>query len=264
MNRIGYITAILLAVLLCGSCINEEYAGPDPDLPTRTIIVYLGGDNNLSEETGRKIEALRQGWTYTGNKCLIYQDSRDGARLLRLRGGCRTTPTPYVETVREYGAENSASAETFARVLREVAAEYPADSYGLIFFSHASGWLPAGALQNPAPRSRSVGVDDGDAGRAEMDIAEFAAAIPGGMFDFIVFETCLTAGVEVAYELRGKSDYMLASLRGQETALIEVSLKQQLPPRQLALVYHESLPLSQAAQKFFDYFSSKSTKTTSF
>lgn len=211
MNRIGYITAILLAVLLCGSCINEEYAGPDPDLPTRTIIVYLGGDNNLSEETGRKIEALRQGWTYTGNKCLIYQDSRDGARLLRLRGGCRTTPTPYVETVREYGAENSASAETFARVLREVAAEYPADSYGLIFFSHASGWLPAGALQNPAPRSRSVGVDDGDAGRAEMDIAEFAAAIPGGMFDFIVFETCLTAGVEVAYELRGKSDYMLAS-----------------------------------------------------
>ncbi len=49
-------------------------------------------------------------------------------------------------------------------------------------------------------------------------------------------------------------DYMLASLRGQETSLIEVSLKQQLPPRQLALVYHESLPLSQAAQKFFDYF----------
>ena len=59
-------------------------------------------------------------------------------------------------------------------------------------------------------------------------------------------------------------DYMLASLRGQETSLIEVSLKQQLPPRHLALVYHESLPLSQAAQKFFDYFSSKSTKTTSF
>ena len=59
-------------------------------------------------------------------------------------------------------------------------------------------------------------------------------------------------------------DYMLASLRGQETSLIEVSLKQQLPPRQLALVYHESLPLSQAAQKFFDYFAAKSTKTTSF
>ena len=119
-----------------------------------------------------------------------------------------------MEIVREYGAENSASPATFARVLREVADEYPADSYGLIFFSHASGWLPAGTLQNPQKQrkhSRSIGVDDGGTGRAEMEIAEFAAAIPDGMFDFIVFETCLTAGVEVAYELRGKSDYMLAS-----------------------------------------------------
>ena len=214
MLEFRYILAVLLSALLFNSCINEEYEGPDPDLPVRTILVWLGGDNNLSDETERKIEALRQGWTYTGNKCLIYQDSRDGARLLRLRGGCRTTPTPYVEIVREYGAENSASPATFARVLREVADEYPADSYGLIFFSHASGWLPAGTLQNPQKQrkhSRSIGVDDGGTGRAEMEIAEFAAAIPDGMFDFIVFETCLTAGVEVAYELRGKSDYMLAS-----------------------------------------------------
>ena len=214
MAEVRYILAVVLSAVLFSSCINEEYEGPDPDLPVRTILVWLGGDNNLSDETGRKIEALRQGWTYTGNKCLIYQDSRDGARLLRLRGGCRTTPTPYVEIVREYGAENSASPATFARVLREVADEYPADSYGLIFFSHASGWLPAGTLQNPQKQrkhSRSIGVDDGGTGRAEMEIAEFAAAIPDGMFDFIVFETCLTAGVEVAYELRGKSDYMLAS-----------------------------------------------------
>ena len=211
MAEVRYILAVVLSAVLFSSCINEEYEGPDPDLPVRTILVWLGGDNNLSDETGRKIEALRQGGTYTGNKCLIYQDSRDGARLLRLRGGCRTTPTPYVEIVREYGAENSASPATFARVLREVADEYPADSYGLIFFSHASGWLPAGTLQNPQKRTRSIGVDDGGTGRAEMEIAEFAAAIPDGMFDFIVFETCLTAGVEVAYELRGKSDYMLAS-----------------------------------------------------
>lgn len=108
----------------------------------------------------------------------------------------------------------SASAETFGRVLQEVADAYPADSYGLIFFSHASGWLPAGTLQKPQTpqnRSRSIGVDDGGMGRSEMDMADFADAIPGGMFDFIVFETCLTAGAEVAYQLRGKTDFMLAS-----------------------------------------------------
>lgn len=211
MKAIRCIITILSLSALLGSCIAEDYEGPDSNLPTRTIIVWLGGDNNLSDETERKIEALRQGWTYTGNKCLIYEDSRDGARLLRLRGGCRVTPTPYVETVREYGAENSASAETFARVLREVADEYPADSYGLIFFSHASGWLPAGTLQKPGIQPFSIGVDDRDAERAEMELADFAAAVPDGMFDFILFETCLTAGVEVAWELREKTGYMLAS-----------------------------------------------------
>ena len=211
MKAIRCIITILSLSALLGSCIAEDYEGPDSNLPTRTIIVWLGGDNNLSDETERKIEALRQGWTYTGNKCLIYEDSRDGARLLRLRGGCRVTPIPYVETVREYGAENSASAETFARVLREVADEYPADSYGLIFFSHASGWLPAGTLQKPGIQPFSIGVDDRDAERAEMELADFAAAVPDGMFDFILFETCLTAGVEVAWELREKTGYMLAS-----------------------------------------------------
>ena len=216
MLKLRHIPVLLLSVLL-GACINEEYAGPDPNLPTRTIVVWLGGDNNLSDETVRKIEALRQGWTYTGNKCLIYQDSRDGARLLRLRGGCRTTPVPYVETVREYGAENSASAETFGRVLQEVADAYPADSYGLIFFSHASGWLPQGALNDPGgfgrarpAGTRSIFEDSG----CEMPLADFAGALilPGGRkFDFIVLEACFMAGVEVAYELKDKTDHIVAS-----------------------------------------------------
>lgn len=63
MAEVRYILAVVLSAVLFSSCINEEYEGPDPDLPARTILVWLGGDNNLSDETGRKIEALRQGWT---------------------------------------------------------------------------------------------------------------------------------------------------------------------------------------------------------
>lgn len=212
IHRIGRELLLLTGLLLC-SCIDDEYEGPDPDLPARTVLAYMAGDNNLSGETAQKIEAMRRGWGWTGSKLLVYEDRKgEGARLLRIRGGCAVTPTPYIETVREYGVENSASAGTFGRVLREVMTEYPADSYGLVFFSHASGWLPAGNLQNP---TRSLGWDDGypqgELSHAEMELADFAAAIPDGALDFIVFETCLTAGVEVAYELRGKADYMLAS-----------------------------------------------------
>lgn len=204
----------LFALSLCTGCIREDYEGPDPSLPTRTVLVWMAAENSLAEEAVQKIEAMRQGWTWSGNKCLIYVDTpNEGAQLLRLRGGCAVTPTPYVETVHEYGTENSASAETFSRVLQEVTAEYPADSYGLLVFSHASGWMPSTTLQNPLLRSIGWdgGIRSGTADHAEMELADFAAAIPDGQFDFILFEACLMAGVEVAYELRDKTDYLLAS-----------------------------------------------------
>lgn len=205
----------MVAVALLSSCIKDDYAGPDPDLPTRTVLVYLGGDNSLSATLTGEVEALRKGWTYTGNRCLVYLDAADAApRLLSLRGGCQTYPEPFVETVAEYPEENSASAAVFARMIDDVVRMYPADSYGLIFASHASGWLPEGTLANPN-RSRSIGIDTNPgtlaSGSTEMELADFAAAIPDGQFDFIIFEACLMAGVEVAYELRDKTDYMLAS-----------------------------------------------------
>lgn len=50
-------------------------------------------------------------------------------------------------------------------------------------------------------------------------------------------------------------DYMLSALHSPDNSLVRISLKQQLPPRQLVLVSHEALPLSQTARKFLDYFS---------
>lgn len=213
MNR--RFTYWLALTLLFSSCIKDDYEGPDPNLPSRTVIVYLGGDNSLSATLTEEVEALRRGWTYTGNRCLIYLDAADAApKLLSLRGGCRTYPESFVETVAEYAEENSASAEVFDRVIDEVVRLYPADSYGLIFASHASGWLPVGTLSDPN-RSRSIGIDTNSgsmaSGTTEMELADFAAAIPDGRLDFIVFEACLMAGVEVAYELRDKTEYILAS-----------------------------------------------------
>jgi hypothetical protein len=89
---------------------------------------------------------------------------------------------------------------------------FPAREYGLLLFSHASGWLPAGTLQHPLDgASRSLVVDEGDGTRREMELADLAGALPDGMFDFILFETCLTANVELAHALRHKTDYIVAS-----------------------------------------------------
>lgn len=210
MNKqICLLSFFLLAAM---SCSNEaELAGPA--VPARTVLVYLAGDNSLSDEVGVKTDALVAGWHNTRDNLLIYRDGRDAngtPSLLKVEGDALH---PYVKVVKEYPESNSASPEIFSEVLRDVTAAYPAPSYGLLVFSHGTGWLPEGGYANPrSARSgdsslRSIMEDNG----REMAIAGFAAAIPDGQFDFIVLEACLMASVEVAYELRGKADCLLAS-----------------------------------------------------
>ena len=128
MKRIRSYLLFAVAVFAT-SCIKDDYEGPNPDLPSRTVLVYLGGDSaSLSSTLKSEVEALRKGWTYTGNRCLIYIDPVDDVpRLLSLRGGCRTYPTPFIDTLAVYSEENSASAAVFGRVVEEVAEPQPAD-----------------------------------------------------------------------------------------------------------------------------------------
>lgn len=44
-----------------------------------------------------------------------------------------------------------------------------------------------------------------------MDIKDLESAIPSNMFEYIIFDACLMGSVEVAYQLRNKTKYILAS-----------------------------------------------------
>lgn len=179
-----------------------------PVYADRTIIVYLGVDNNFSGEDAEKIESLRRGWKedYPGH-LLVYADPRKG----RLSSG---DGLPYLtevvwengeavaRQVKQYAEQNSASPEVFRQVLTDIVADYPADSYGLVVLSHASGWLPSGTLASP----HSI-INDGN---SDMELWDFAEAIPVKM-DFIVLDACFMAGAEVIYELKEKTDYLVSS-----------------------------------------------------
>lgn len=246
---------LLLCLPLFGSCSEESVPEPCPNRPTRTVLVYLAGDNNL-KTMGLTPELLRQGWKYTGSKCLIYYDAPDAApELYALNCAC-SSAGPALETVEEYPEENSSSAQVFGRVLADIVRKYPSDSYGLIFTSHGSGWLPQGALANP---TRSLGEDrnPGPAGGApEMEIADFAAAIPDHQFDFIIFEACLMSGVEVAYELRNKTDYILAS-----SAELLVPGYAHVYPTASQYLFDTDMEVPEALRKFagsyFDYINAQ-------
>lgn len=198
---IVYILCSLLCVLTPG-CVKEEM---EPSA-RRTVLVYLGGDNNLSGEVSQKLHAIVSGWHNRCDHLLIYQDT--GAETPSLLEVVAHPAEPYTRLVKEYPGSNSADPSTFSAVIADVVAGYPSPSYGLVVFSHGTGWLPEGMFT--LPRSSSVRSIMNDNGR-EMEIADFARVIPDDMFDFIVLEACLMSGVEVAYELRNKAGYLVAS-----------------------------------------------------
>lgn len=236
-----------LAVASCSKEPNQTATAAD-----RTMIVYLGGDNNLSGESFQKLDALQlvvsQNPIFTDgspSSILVYHDpaTASGAKpsLWRLRHG-HTLP----QLIEQYDTENSASAEVFERVIKTCVTIAPAKSYGLWLFSHASGWLPRGTLTNP--KSKSVVVD----GPNEMEIADLAAAIPQRMFDFIVFEACFMASVEVAHELKTKTDYILASSAEILSPGFTDLYARVIPPLFNPNTQSNTLPaLTYAAQTFF-------------
>jgi hypothetical protein len=187
------------------SCLEEKIE----IYPKRNILFYIGADDDLiNRDTSDKINKIRLGWQPDKGEMLIYADRKsEGASLLRVNNTLDVNGYYGLDTLEVYGSENSADAATLRRVINKIVADYPADSYGMIFFSHASGWLPEGMLNRPLSM-----VIDGEASTdREMEYYDFASAIPNRQFDFIILEACLMSDVLSMYELREKADYVLAS-----------------------------------------------------
>ena len=140
-----------------------------------------------------------------------------------------------------------ATKETMSSVLTYVKNAFPSDHYGMIVSSHASGWMPVGYFYSPetyegsnavvwgmqrriagapipfeedfpydisSPMVRSYGRDqilyNGRNEVYEMTMREIADAIPMHL-DFLLFDACLMGCVEVAYELRDRTDVIIFS-----------------------------------------------------
>ncbi|GHT33419.1 clostripain [Bacteroidia bacterium] len=181
-----------LLIITFFSCEKDSETPPAP--AERTVIVYMAADNNLANDALRNIRQMQRGYTEAGVHLVVFVDTdKDTPLLLKIReNGC--------DTVKTFPEMNTANPQTLNAVLQECVKRYPAHSYGLVLWSHASSWLPVGA------RVQSFGKDN----EAEMNIPDLSAALPVH-FDFIVFDACLMGSVEALYELRGKTDYVIAS-----------------------------------------------------
>lgn len=191
---------LFFAWLVLVSCSSEEIV--EPALARHTLLVYLAGDNNLSAEVQLKTDSLLAGWEDNTNNLLIYQDVKNEQRTPVLLRAVASDTGAYVVPVKTYPEHDSASPEVFAQVFDDAFSQFPAHTYGLLLFSHGTGWL------TDNDRLTRTVVQDG---KNSMPIPDFAAVIPDRKLEYIVFEACLMSGVEVAYELRRKTKYIVAS-----------------------------------------------------
>lgn len=208
--KIRLLILLFSSIFLCSACFDQVGDGLTVAAPT--LLVYMGGDNNLKGEVQEKIDALTAAWTLPVGHLLVYRDAGGASNpclleIVRTVEGTNSrtnSGTNRIDTLKKYTELNSASAFAMRQAVCDAYERYPTTQFGLLVFSHGSGWLPEGALGED---TRTVVKDGTD----ELPLRDFAEALPNGLCRYIVFESCLMAGLEVAYELREKTDYIVAS-----------------------------------------------------
>ena len=250
------LTVFMLLLLTVFSCSKDPKV--DPIVPKgRTILVYLALDNSLSNEMRAVHTSLMKGWENSNKEgsLLLFADSRGDEKPLLIQIK-EHKGVVIADTLLTYDNRNSASPELLRRVIADTKLIAPGDSYGMLLFSHATGWLPAGAFSDPIGGRATVANNDipvmhsifEDSG-VEMEFADFVAAIPDGMFEFIASEMCFMSSVETAYALRNKTEYLLASAPEVLSPGFEPIYK-----NSLHLLYKPTPDLEEFGQRFFDYF----------
>lgn len=198
-----------LTVLLA-AC-DDADVSLDPSVSaSRTVLVYIAGENSLSSFASEDVEEMMEGIRSVDTSLynlLVYVDDRTETALYRLATDGKGNAVK--EVVWEYEEQDSTDPDVMSSVLSQAFGGYPAESYGLVYWSHADGWIPY-----PLSTGAStlwVGQDTGS-GDNRMNLSELSSVLAAAPhLDFLMFDACFMLSVEVAYELREYADYYIAS-----------------------------------------------------
>jgi hypothetical protein len=192
------------------------------------LLIYMAADNSLSDLARGNMTEIVSGSAIPQDQALfVFIDRKDqGAFLIRTE---TRNNNMFLDTLFSYGVVNSAHPDLLKQVIGQVREECPARSYGLILWSHGTGWLPKGLygetpqygiqrlaapssflydIYDPAyPRTKTFAQDND----TEMEISSLAAALEDYHHDYICFDACLMADIQTYYEMRDACDYIMGS-----------------------------------------------------
>ena len=228
----------LVMLVVFASCSSED---PDP-IPQpgaeveNTIFVYMPWSGVSDTDSGLysyfltniqdiKSAIVNQGGL--GNKRLMIFIStkvNKGALInVQYKNGSCVDDTVAIYNNKLAGLKLN-SAEWITTLLKRVKQEAPAKHYSMIVGCHGMGWIPAKPSTRRARLAASPFGHDREAGMAgpptrwfgggdyQTDISTLTKGIEDsgiGKFQYILFDDCNMTGVEVAYELRDATHYIV-------------------------------------------------------
>lgn len=217
-----FIPALLFLLASCSHDVTEiDPIGASDG--RRTVLVYMNAQNSLG--TGRfhfadSVEMMkgRHHISDEDRLLLFIDDGRENPRLYRIHPN-RSHP----QLLHRWKSSICASDPRFLTDLLAWTKDYyPASEYGLVMWSHATGWVPSINTNYPpftpfGVSTYSFGIDNGNrdsqGNGTEMDIDALADAIrqAGIHLRYLFFDACLMQGLETAYALQRDADYLIAA-----------------------------------------------------
>ena len=228
----------IVSLFILTGCSDEIPEHERPVQSKRAILAYLIANNNLDTDIMNNVVWMYESLAQSQDSCslaIYYKPSSNNSynngylketQILtfftdghgQINGqpaleGSDITTGNVVEQALKYTAVpgTATDPDVMQANLQAMADIIPAESYGLIFGSHATSWMPA--EENPFISTKSFG-QDGSAYNS-INIPEFAdvleASFPGNL-DFVLFDACMMQTAEVCYELRNATHYCIASV----------------------------------------------------
>ncbi|WP_293926044.1 clostripain-related cysteine peptidase [Sphingobacterium sp. UBA6320] len=234
----------LIAIIFCLCSCTKERTNPIPTSPTsRTVIAYLAANNNLSDDAYTNINQMEEAIGDINGNLIVYTTIR-GANPALYKISADNSPEIKSQKIKEYLPHNSSDPLVMRQVLEDIKTTYPSQSFGLILWSHASGWIPP---DHGSIKVKSFGDDNG----SSMDIKDLNHALYGE-YDFILFDACSMASIEVLYEIKDKAKYFISS----PAEVIASGMPYQILTKNL---FGENFQAyKEIAQKYYDYYNAKS------
>ena len=236
----------LVGLLMLAACSDDVPEVPEPQVKGRTMLAYLVANNrfgDLDPYLKYNVVDMYKGMSESRDSMvlLVYyrpkpsDKSLDGPSFLKFvadgKGrinGKKTIPASELKIDDRFNNASEVANRVFQQAeitnagsindvatdpdimvanLKKMTQMVPSTSYGLTMGSHGTGWLEA-----PNTKARSFGDDSG----ISINIPELAGVLKDAFaqktLDFVLFDACMMANAEVAYELRDVTNYVIASV----------------------------------------------------